>query len=98
MEKYTPHHPLEEVKKLIRAGAVETTVAALTGASALDLGYQDILATTLALTREDFYKSMTSYTDHRSWQDVYHPETAVKKVYLKLTIKDRVLILSFKEL
>jgi motility quorum-sensing regulator/GCU-specific mRNA interferase toxin len=60
--------------------------------------YEDILATALALTREVFYKSMTSYTDHRSWQDVYHPETTAGKVYLKLTIKDGVVILSFKEL
>jgi motility quorum-sensing regulator/GCU-specific mRNA interferase toxin len=98
MEKYTPHHPLGEVKRLIKAGAVEATVAAITGASALDMRHEDILATALALTREVFYKSMTFYTDHRSWQDVYHPETTVGKVYLKLTIKDGVVILSFKEL
>ena len=45
MEKHTPHHQLEEVKELIWAGAVETTSAALAGAYALDLEYQDILAT-----------------------------------------------------
>jgi len=98
MEKHTPHHQLEEVKELIWAGAVETTSAALAGAYALDLEYQDILATALALTRDDFYKSMTSYSDHRSWQDVYHPQTSVGKVYLKLTIKDGVVIVSFKEI
>ena len=98
MEKLKPHYPLAEVKRLIRVGAVEVTLAAVTGAAALDLVYNDILATALALTPDDFYKSMTSYSDHRSWQDVYHPEIAVGKVYLKLTIKDEVLILSFKEL
>ena len=98
MEKRTPHHQLEEVKELIRAGAVEPTLAALTGAKALELDYQDILATALALTRDDFYKSMTSYLNHRSWQDVYHPQTSVGRVYLKLTIKDGVVILSFKEI
>ena len=98
MEKHKPHHPLGEVKRLIRAGAVEVTVAAVAGASALDFAYNDILATALVLTREDFYKSMTSYSDYRSWQDVYHPETAAGKVYLKLTIIDGVVILSFKGL
>jgi motility quorum-sensing regulator/GCU-specific mRNA interferase toxin len=98
MEKYTPHHHLEEVKELIRAGAVKPTLAALLGADALDFDYQDILATALALTRDDFYKSMTSYSDHRTWQDVYHPKTVVGKIYLKLTIKDGVVIMSFKEL
>ena len=76
---------------------MEATFAALAGAYALDFDYQDILATALALTREDFYKSMTSYSDHRSWQDVYHPQTIVGKIYLKLTIKDGVVIVSFKE-
>ena len=99
MEKLKPHYPLAEVKRLIRAGAVEVTIAAVIGAATLDLVYDDIVATALALTRDDFYKSMTSYTDHRSWQDVYNPEIAAgKRVYLKLTIKDEVLILSFKEL
>jgi len=97
MEKHKPHYSLEEVKRLIRAGAVEVTVVAVAGAVALDLEYNDILVTALALTRKDFHKSMTSYSDYRSWQDVYHPETAAGKVYLKLTITDGVVILSFKE-
>ncbi|MCK5228824.1 MAG: type II toxin-antitoxin system MqsR family toxin, partial [Desulfobulbaceae bacterium] len=43
-------------------------------------------------------KSMTTYTDHRIWQDVYRPETSAGDVYLKLTVIDEVLIVSFKEL
>jgi len=41
---------------------------------------------------------MTSYNDHRIWQDVYRAQTAVGRVYLKLTVVDDLLILSFKEL
>ena len=41
---------------------------------------------------------MTSYTDHTVWQDVYRPLTKAGKVYLKLTVIDDVLIVSFKEL
>lgn len=46
---------------------------------------------------EDFYKSMTTQADHRVWQDVYCPVTVAGQVYLKLTVIDDVLIVSFKE-
>jgi motility quorum-sensing regulator / GCU-specific mRNA interferase toxin len=53
----------------------------------------------MALTPADFYKSMTTHADHRIWQDVYHARTANHaNVYLKLTVIDGVLIVSFKEL
>ena len=41
---------------------------------------------------------MTTHADHRVWQDVYRPVTEVGEVYLKLTVIDDVLIVSFKEL
>jgi motility quorum-sensing regulator / GCU-specific mRNA interferase toxin len=42
---------------------------------------------------------MTTHADHRIWQDVYHGKTARGDgVYLKLTVIDDVLIVSFKEL
>ncbi|MBF0230874.1 MAG: type II toxin-antitoxin system MqsR family toxin [Desulfamplus sp.] len=46
----------------------------------------------------DFYKSMTTHADHRIWQDVYHPSTPIGEVYLKITVMEEVIILSFKEL
>ena len=51
-----------------------------------------------ALTPSDFYKSMTTYSDSKVWQDVYRPTTKAGEVYLKLTVIDDVLIVSFKEL
>ena len=51
-----------------------------------------------ALTSTDFYKSMTTHADHRIWQDVYRTATSSGDVYLKLTVVDDVLIVSFKEL
>ena len=60
--------------------------------------FDEVVATVLALTPADFYKSMTTHADHRIWQDVYRPRTAVGDVYLKLTVIDDVLIVSFKEL
>jgi len=50
------------------------------------------------LLPSDFYKSMTTYTDHRVWQDVYRAQTTVGRVYLKLMVVDDLLIVSFKEL
>jgi motility quorum-sensing regulator/GCU-specific mRNA interferase toxin len=52
----------------------------------------------MALTTADFCKSMTTYGDHTVWQDVYRPSTQAGDVYLKLTVIDDVLIVSFKEL
>ena len=47
---------------------------------------------------KDFYKSMTKHADHRIWQDVYRLQTSVGGIYVKLTVIDDVLIVSFKEL
>jgi len=52
----------------------------------------------MALTPKDFYKSMTTHSDRRIWQDVYRPATGSGEVYLKLTVVDEVLVVSFKEL
>lgn len=53
----------------------------------------------MSLTPANFHKSMTTHADYRIWQDVYHTKTASgDDVYLKLTVIDDVLIVSFKEL
>ena len=98
MEKRKPHCPLSVVKTLIEAGKVRTTQSARSGAAALDLDFRGMLAVIQALTPGDFYKSMTTHADHRLWQDVYRPTTEVGDIYLKLTVIDDVLIVSFKEL
>ena len=45
----------------------------------------------------DFHKSMTTHADHKIWQDVYRPSTQLGEIYLKLTVVNDVLIVSFKE-
>jgi motility quorum-sensing regulator/GCU-specific mRNA interferase toxin len=77
---------------------VRTTVSALAGGAALGFGFEEIVHVVAALRPMDFYKSMTTHADHRIWQDVYRPKTPVGDVYLKLTVLDDVLIVSFKEL
>lgn len=98
MEKRTPHCKRTVVKALVEAGKVSVTRSARLGATGLGLELSGMLAVVTALTPADFCKSMTTHVDHTVWQDVYHPSTQVGDVYLKLTVIDDVLIVSFKEL
>lgn len=98
MEKSTPHCKLSVIKVMIEAGKVRTTFSALSGAEMLGFDLDGMMAVVMALKSSDFYKSMTSHADHRVWQDVYRPTTSAGDVYLKLTVIDDVLIVSFKEL
>lgn len=98
MEKPIPHCKLTAVKAFVAAGKVRTTRSAMLGATALGLGFSEMLNVLMALTPADFYKSMTTHANHTVWQDVYRPSTLAGDVYLKLTVIDDVLIVSFKEL
>ena len=98
MEKSVPHCKLAVVKTLMSQGKVRTTFSARQGALELGLDEHGICAVVTALSDQDFYKSMTTHADHRVWQDVYRPTTPAGDVYVKLTVIDDVLIVSFKEL
>lgn len=98
MEKRTPHCKLSVVKTLLEQKPVRITTTALSDGASLGLSRQDIIAVVAALEPQDFYKSMTTHQDHRIWQDVYRPMSPAGPVYLKLTVIDDVLIVSFKEL
>ncbi|NMM25955.1 MAG: type II toxin-antitoxin system MqsR family toxin [Glaciimonas sp.] len=98
MEKNKPHCKLSVVKAMIEAGKVRSTMSALVGGTALGFDFEGVVGVVMALTSADFYKSMTTRADHRIWQDVYRPTTTASEVYLKLTVMDDVLIVSFKEL
>ena len=98
MEKRTPHCKLPVVKALIAAGKVRATFTALSGGAALGFSFEQMVGVVETLTPRDFYKSMTTHADHKIWQDVYLPTTPAGEVYLKLTVIDDVLIVSFKQL
>ena len=98
MEKGTPHCKLSVVHALIHAGKVRATGSALAGGAALGVDFDGIVGIVMALNPKDFHKSMTTYADPRVWQDVYRPTTSVGEVYLKLTVIEDVLVVSFKEL
>ncbi len=78
---------------------LQVTGTALRSAAMLGFGRQAIADTIQTMDRRHFYKSMTSYADHRVWQDVYHVPSAAGSIYVKFTA-DAVaefLLLSFKE-
>ncbi|WP_064670334.1 type II toxin-antitoxin system MqsR family toxin [Escherichia coli] len=80
MEKRTPHTRLSQVKKLVNAGQVRTTRSALLNADELGLDFDGMCNVIIGLSESDFYKSMTTYSDHTIWQDVYRPRLVTGQV------------------
>lgn len=99
MEKRKPTYDLEAVKSALGdVATMRSTRSAMRGAQALGLDRTQMAEVLAGLARADFYKSMTSYADHRVWQDVYRPKLAGSGLYLKVTADgEGFLLLSFKE-
>jgi motility quorum-sensing regulator/GCU-specific mRNA interferase toxin len=58
----------------------------------------EVLTLIASLSLRQFYKSMTTYADHRVWQDVYHAATPVRKdAYIKITLRSAAPVIQFKE-
>lgn len=93
-----PHCPLPVVQTMVKEGKVRATMSSVASAYALGFDFDAMVEVVMALKSTDFYKSMTTYADHKVWQDVYRPKTKAGEIYLKLTVIDDVLIVSFKEL
>jgi len=73
MEKQRPTYDLDAIKSAL--GSVETlamTSSALRDAMALGFDRNGVAETIQGIDRRMFYKSMTTFADHRVWQDVYH--------------------------
>lgn len=87
MEKLKPHYSLKQIQAIVAdADSQPFTVTALRGGLAMGLTEQEMRQVVLNLSMQDFYKSMTTYYDHRVWQDVYHGTTQnLAKVYIKVT-------------
>jgi motility quorum-sensing regulator / GCU-specific mRNA interferase toxin len=77
MEKGTPHCKLSTIKAIIESGHIRATASALAGAAAFGLDFHGMIDVVSTLTPRDFHKSMTTHADHRVWQDVYRPTTAM---------------------
>ena len=100
IHKRKPTYDLEAFKAAFnRVDKLAITGSALRSAAALGFGRADIVATIQTMQKEHFYKSMTSYADHRLWQDVYHVPSPQGLLYIKFTadVITEFLLLSFKE-
>jgi motility quorum-sensing regulator/GCU-specific mRNA interferase toxin len=75
------------------------TTTALRTAAELGFGRNEIAAAIRSMQPAHFVKSMTSYWDHRRWQDVYHVPWAEVVLYVKFTddVVTEFTVLSFKE-
>jgi motility quorum-sensing regulator/GCU-specific mRNA interferase toxin len=100
MEKRRPTYDLEAVK--LALGSVETlsmTTSALRDATALGFDRGGIVETIASIQRRMFYKSMTTFADHRVWQDVYHVPARGLTIYIKFQadVITEFTVMSFKE-
>jgi motility quorum-sensing regulator/GCU-specific mRNA interferase toxin len=87
MEKRIPHYNLPDVQTVVADQTSRPfTVTALRGGLELGLTEPEMRLVVLALSRRNFYKSMTTHADHKEWQDVYHGITDDGvAVYIKIT-------------
>lgn len=99
MEKQKPHYPLQEIQAIIsHEGGRVFTSAAQRGAENMGLSRAEAVGVVLTLTSTMLYKSMTTYSDNKVWQDVYHaPCPNGKTAYIKLTLQDGAVVIQFKE-
>ncbi|MEX3773683.1 type II toxin-antitoxin system MqsR family toxin [Pseudomonas sp. MYb118] len=100
MEKNTPHYDLAVIKADVRRlGKYGFTGSALSSAFGLGFTLDQAQETVFGLQRCMLYKSMTSYDDHRVWQDVYHTQSRGLEIYIKVTYRSdgKPPVISFKE-
>jgi len=98
MEKKKPHYQLSEIHRLITAGCWRFTHVARAGALDLGLDEAGTISLITGLSLSAFYKSMTSHNNHKIWQDVYHaPISDGRMAYIKITLLNDLVIVSFKE-
>ena len=100
MEKRKPSFSLDAFKAVCgNPATLRITTQARRDALSLGFDLVAVAAVIRTIDRSMFFKSMTSYGDHREWQDVYYVPAGDLTIYLKFT-EDAVIrfvVLSFKE-
>ncbi|MBD0702022.1 MULTISPECIES: type II toxin-antitoxin system MqsR family toxin [unclassified Pseudomonas] len=88
MEKSTPHYDLAVVKaEVLRLGNKAFTMSTQQGARRMSLSTARMLQIMASLEYRMLHKSMTTYADHRIWQDVYHTTFQDREIYIKVTYR-----------
>lgn len=95
MEKFKPAYSLTDFKQS------DFRITKTAQRNAEDLGFEmkDIHEVVSTMEPQHFYKSMTSYANHKIWQDVYHVPCGNMILYIKFTqnVISEFTLLSFKE-
>ena len=100
MEKRRPTYDLDAIKAALGAvGTLSMTSTALRDALRLGFDRAGVAETISSIDRRMFYKSMTTFADHRVWQDVYHVPARDLLLYVKFQadVVTEFTIMSFKE-
>ena len=100
MEKLRPTYDLKAIKQSCDSvDRFSITISALRSASMLGFDRSGIVETIRAITPRMFNKSMTTYADHRVWQDVYHVPKGDFVLYVKFQagLVTEFTLVSFKE-
>lgn len=101
MEKRRPSYDLDAIKRAIGTSrSLSITVTAFQDALALGFDREAIADVIMTIERAMFFKSMTTFADHRVWQDVYHVPAGDLELDVKFqnaTVSE-FKVMSFKEL
>jgi motility quorum-sensing regulator/GCU-specific mRNA interferase toxin len=100
MEKNTPPYDLAVIKSEVRRlGQNAFTKTSVRSAEKLGFNVSEIQEIVFELQTRMLYKSMTTYEDHRIWQDVYHINSRDQEIYIKVTYRPggSPPVISFKE-
>lgn len=99
MEKRKPTYDLATIKaEFACVEKLRMSKTARDDVFALGLLLADVVVVIQSISSSHFQKSMTSYNDHRVWQDVYNVPYAALVLYIKFTIDPTGhLVISFKE-
>lgn len=100
MEKKRPTYDLEAVRAALGSPATfAMTSSALRDATGLGFDRRAIVDTILSIDQKMSFKSMTTVSDHRVWQDVYHVPADDMVIYVKFPadIVTEFRVMSFKE-
>jgi motility quorum-sensing regulator / GCU-specific mRNA interferase toxin len=98
-EKLKPTYALATFMAWAQGDGFTVTKSALQGALALGFTREDMVDIISTMAPAHFFKSMTSYADHRVWQDVYHVPSVEGLLYIKFQadVVTEFVLLSFKE-
>lgn len=100
MEKKRPTYDLAAIQATFaHPRALAITVSALRDAIALGFGRFEIVEIIQTMDRTMFVKSMTTFADHRVWQDVYHVPADELVLYVKFQadVLTEFRVMAFKE-